>query len=270
MKLIEKNGVKFFRFDNLENSGFVRHCFSTRVGGVSLGALESLNLGYSRGDKRENVTENFKRICEANEMDFEKMVFGKQVHGTAVKRVRADEKGCGALFESKIEGYDGFVTNEPSVVLVTFHADCVPLFFADSENRAVGLSHSGWKGTAMNMAAATVEKMKAEFGTDPQKLICAIGPSIGKCCFEVDFPVADEFLTKFGFASEFVEKRKDGKYMIDLWGINKRLLIEAGVREENIEVTHECTKCNGKLFYSHREMGEKRGSMAAFMSVREF
>ncbi|MCQ4725825.1 peptidoglycan editing factor PgeF [Anaerotignum faecicola] len=270
MKLYEKDGVKYFKFDNIEKLGFVNHCFSTRIGGVSEGCFESLNLGYSRGDRKEAVTENFRRICTANGMDYKKLVFGSQVHGNNIKRAGIDDCGCGVVFQSGISGFDGFVTNEPSVVLVTFHADCVPIFFADPVNKAIGLSHSGWKGTVLDMAGMSVRKMQEEFGSKPEDLICAIGPSIGKCCFEVDLPVADEFKNTLTFSSEYIERKENGKYMVDLWGINKRLLTKAGVKEENIEVTNECTKCSGGLFYSHRKMGDKRGSLAALMSIREF
>lgn len=271
MKLCEKNGVKYFTFDNIEKTGFVNHCFSTRAGGVSNGCYDSLNLGYTRGDVRENVTENFRRICEANGMDYKKMVFGSQVHDTKVKIAKEEDCGCGVLFPSEIEGYDGFATNKKGVVIVTFHADCVPIFFVDPVKKAVALSHAGWKGTVLNMAGSTVKKMAEEFGSKAVDIVCAIGPSIGQCCFEVDKPVADEFKKELGFAAEFIEERKDiGKYMIDLWGINKRLLMEAGVPEENIEVTDFCTKCHSELFYSHRNMGGNRGSLAAFISIKEF
>ncbi|MGE4214503.1 MAG: peptidoglycan editing factor PgeF [Anaerotignaceae bacterium] len=270
MKLCEKNGVKFFTFENIEKMGIVNHCFSTRIGGVSEGKLSSLNLGYNRGDNRESVTENFKRICEANHMDYKKMVFGKQIHDTKIKTVTKNNCGCGIVFESQIDGFDGYITNEPEVVLVTFHADCVPLFFVDKAKKVIGLSHSGWKGTVRKMVKATVQEMQRVFGCNPTDIVAAIGPSIGGCCFQVDKPVVDEFINKIPFASEYIrnDESLEGKYKIDLWGINRDLMIEAGILPENIEITDYCTMCHDDLFYSHRKMGEERGSLAAFLSLK--
>lgn len=270
MKLYETNGVKYFKFDNLENLGFVNHCFSTRVGGVSQGEFESLNLSYSRGDKRENVDENFKRICEANNMDYKKLVFGKQIHDNKVMEVSQKDAGCGVLFRSEIEGFDGFMTNKPETVLVTFHADCVSLFFVDTKNKAIALSHSGWKGTVRKIAKETVRRMIEVYGTNPEDIVAAIGPSIGKCCFQVSLPVAEEFRDSMDFADKYIaaDLSEKGKYKIDLWEINKELMIESGIKEENIEITDRCTMCDENLFYSHRKMGDKRGSLAGFISLK--
>jgi uncharacterized protein, YfiH family len=270
MKLCEKNGVKFFTFENIEKTGIVNHCFSTRVGGVSEGKFKSLNLAYNRGDNRERVTENFKRICQDNDMDYTKMVFGKQIHDTKIKNVTTGDCGCGVAFESNIDGFDGYITNQPDVVLVTFHADCVPLFFVDTVKKVIGLSHSGWKGTVRKMVKATVKEMQTVFGCNPKDIVAAIGPSIGECCFQVDKPVVDEFLTEMEFASKYIrnDQNAEGKFKIDLWGINRELMIEAGILAKNIEVTEYCTMCHEDLFYSHRKMGEERGSLAAFLSLK--
>lgn len=270
MKLCEKNGVKFFTFENIEKTGIVNHCFSTRIGGVSEGNLSSLNLGYNRGDKREKVTENFKRICQANDMDYKKMVFGKQIHDTKIKKITKEDCGCGVVFESQITDFDGYITNEPDVVLVTFHADCVPLFFVDTIKKVIGLSHSGWKGTVRKMSVATVLEMQKVFGCNSKDIVAAIGPSIGGCCFQVDKPVVDEFLAEMSFASKYIrnDENSEGKFKIDLWGINRELMIQSGILPENIEVTNYCTMCHDDLFYSHRKMGEDRGSLAAFLSLK--
>lgn len=270
MRLCENNGVKFFTFDNLKNTGIVNHCFSTRIGGVSQGRLESLNLGYSRGDVKERVTENFKRICQANGMDYKKMVFGKQIHDTKIKTVTKEDCGCGAVFESKISGFDGYITNEPEVVLVTFHADCVPLFFVDPIRKVIGLSHSGWRGTVKKIAMETVKEMQKAFNCNPQHMIAAIGPSIGGCCFQVDQPVVNEFLNEMPFVGQYIhcDENEKGKFKIDLWGINRELMMKAGIPSENIQVTDYCTMCHDDLFYSHRKMGEERGSLAAFLSLK--
>ena len=216
------------------------------------------------------MTENFKRICQANGMNYEKMVFGKQIHETRIKTVTKADCGCGVVFESQISEFDGYITNEPEVVLVTFHADCVPLFFVDPVKKVIGLSHSGWKGTVKKMAKVTIEQMQKVFGCNPKDMVAAIGPSIGGCCFQVDAPVVDEFMKEMSFAHKYIHKDEsmEEKFKIDLWGINKELMVEAGISAENIEITDYCTMCHNELFYSHRRMGEDRGSLAAFLSLK--
>jgi YfiH family protein len=262
----EKNNVKYCVFENLENSGLVNHCFSTRIGGVSKGVYESLNISYTRGDKKENVDENLKRLSNAVGFNPKNIVCGKQIHKTHVLNVGKKDCGC------DICGYDGYVTDEPCVVLCTFHADCVPLYFLDVKKKVIALSHAGWRGTAARMAEATVKKMTDTYGCNPQDIIVAIGPSIGKCCFQVDEPVVKEFRKNIDFTNDFIfndENDKD-RYKIDLWGVNKKLMEEAGIPEKNIEVTNLCTKCSPELFYSHRNMGNNRGSMAAYLMLKEF
>ena len=253
-------------FENLEDTGLVSHCFTTRIGGVSDGVFESLNVSYTRGDRKENVDENLKRLYVAMDFSQDKTVSGHQVHKTEVLDV--DYDCCG----KSITGYDGYITDKPGIVLCTFHADCVPLFFLDPVKKVIALSHSGWRGTAGRIAEATISKMNKLYGCSPEDILAAIGPSIGKCCFQIDRPVVEEFYRKIEFSKEYIEEDKsaDGYFKADLWGINKRLMTEAGIIDKNIEVTDKCTMCSPDLFFSHRKMGEKRGSMAAFLSLKEF
>ena len=167
------------------------------------------------------------------------------------------------------EEADGFVTNEKGIVLVTFHADCVPLYFVDIRNKAIGMAHAGWRGTAGAMAEKMLECMKKEYGTESSDVKVGIGPSIGACCFQVDDPVVNIFNDNFDFAHKYItDDTEKGKYKIDLWGVNKELLIRNGVKAENIEIGNICTKCNPDIFYSHRVMGEQRGTMAAFLFLK--
>lgn len=265
MKIVNKNGLQVCHFENLEKTGLVNHCFTTRIGGVSQNEFESLNVSFTRGDKKENVEENLKRVAEAEGFDLSKLTDGHQIHKTNILNI--DYSHC----RTHIEGYDGYITNKPGIVLCTYHADCVPLFFLDPVKKVIGLSHSGWRGTAAGIAKETVKKMQAWYDTNPEDIVAAIGPSIGKCCFQVDKPVVDEFRKNMSFADEFITDDLSCKdhYKIDLWGINKRLMTESGIKEENIEVTDKCTMCNEKLFFSHRRMGSLRGSMAAYLSLKE-
>ena len=268
MNLNRKDGVCFLTFPSFEALPFLRHAFSTRLGGVSENEFASLNLSFGRGDPDENVRENYRRLCAAAGFAFDSLVSSSQVHGTAVRRVGRGNRGEG-FTRPKPSGVDGMVTDEPGVTLVTHYADCVPLFFADPVRGAVGLSHSGWRGTAAEIGAETVRTMQREFGTDPKDLVCGIGPSIGPCCFEVDAPVYEVFAAKEELSpAEWTREDGGGKYHVDLWEANRRILMKAGVPAERISVSSLCTKCRPELLYSHRASGGKRGGLAAFLALR--
>lgn len=173
------------------------HCFSTRFGGVSEGALASLNLGTHRGDRPENVLENYARLGRAAGFAPEETVFTKQVHSALVERVGRADCGRGLQWEAE-HGVDGLVTNEPGVALTIFSADCTPVLLFDPIARAIGAAHAGWRGTAAGIAARAVEAMQREFGCRPENIRAAIGPCIGPCCFETDADVPDAMRAALG------------------------------------------------------------------------
>lgn len=211
--------LPLLKYPLLEQTGIVEHCFTTRIGGVSKGIYESLNLSFTRGDEDAAVRENFRRLAGAMKTDVSKFVFTDQTHTTNVRRVTAEDAGKGIVKERDYTDIDGLITNEPGLVLSTFYADCVPLYFVDPVHRAIGMSHSGWKGTVGKMGAATITAMKREFGTEAKDLVCAIGPSICQDCYEVSEDVADAFKEAFpGHADEILLDKKNGKYQLDLWG----------------------------------------------------
>ena len=169
---------------------------------------------------------------------------------------------------------DGLLTNMPGVTLVTFFADCVPLYFVDQKHRAIGLAHSGWRGTVNRMGEKMIHAMEREYGSAPEDLICCVGPSICSDCYEVGEDVADNFRDTFSKedCEAIVLPSKTGmigKRQLDLWEANRRILLEAGVPEKNISVTDICTKCNPDKLFSHRAMGEKRGNLCAFLALKE-
>ena len=260
----EVDGIVFFTFNNLTQNG-IKHLFSTRIGGVSKGKFASMNLSFSRDDAK-SVSENFKRIAQLG-FPLGKMVLSNQIHESKVKRVFDSDCGKGILIKSDIIGVDGLMTNEQGVVLVTFYADCVPLYFYDPEKKAIALSHAGWRGTLAEIGKGTIEQMEIEFGSNPSDILIGIGASICKDCFEVGSEVADAFMEKLSYSSDFIKQSQsnDDKFFIDVRGINKQALINAGVLERNIEISDICTKTNPDTFYSHRAMGIERGSMAAFL-----
>jgi len=261
--------VPYYAFPSLDELGFVRHGFSTKLGGVSKGIYESMNLSFTRGDNKDDVTENFRRFCHAIGVDHYNVVISAQEHHTVVRAVTKDDCGRGILRDCGYTDVDGLMTDVPGVVLCTQYADCVPLLFADPVRRVVAASHSGWKGTVAQIGAVTVERMHEEYGCDPKDIIACIAPSIGPCCFEVDTPVYDEF-AKLSVADDSVlHDDGNGKYHIDLWEVNRRILLAAGVLPEHITVTDICTKCHSDVFWSHRVTGPERGSLAAFIAISE-
>ena len=153
---------------------------------------------------------------------------------------------------------------------MTFYADCVPLYFVDRTHRAIGLSHSGWRGTVKAMGQETIKAMKEAFGTRPEDLVVCIGPSICADCYEVGPEVAEEFAQAFSQTchSAILEKKPDGKYQLDLWRANQIVLEEAGLKPENISVTNICTHCNPDLLFSHRRSAERRGNLCAFLCLK--
>ena len=261
--------LPLLKYPLLEQTGIVEHCFTTRIGGVSKGIYESLNLSFTRGDEDAAVRENFRRLAGAMKTDVSKFVFTDQTHTTNVRRVTAEDAGKGIVKERDYTDIDGLITNEPGLVLSTFYADCVPLYFVDPVHRAIGMSHSGWKGTVGKMGEVTITAMKREFGTEAKDLVCAIGPSICQDCYEVSEDVADAFKEAFpGHADEILLDKKNGKYQLDLWRTNEIVLTEAGVLKENIAVTNICTCCNPDLLFSHRASHGKRGNLGAFIYLR--
>ena len=269
--MIRKNfvkGVCFLTFPELSKYSFINHAFSTKIGGVSSDEFSSMNLSFGRGDSDENVIENYYKICDACEFDYNSLVASHQVHGTNV--VSVSEKDCGkGIYKSKFaDGVDGLITNKKGVTLVTYFADCVPLYFVDIKKKVIALSHAGWRGTVNLIGAKTVKKMSEDYGSNISDIICAIGPAIGSCCFEVNEDVKKEF-EKLNLDDNLIIKNfNNGKYTIDLWTANKQILLNCGISEENIITADMCTACNKDILFSHRATNGKRGGMAAFLCLK--
>lgn len=268
-KEVTKEGVPYLSSTVLESIDGLVQGFSTRLGGVSEGDLSSMNLSFSRGDKKESVEENFRRISKAMGFSPEQMVFSAQTHTTNVRVVTKEDRGTGFLFPVKWEDVDGLVTDQEDVVLVTFYADCVPLYLVDPVKRVIGLSHSGWKGTVGKMGYATVQTMVREFGCDPADLFAVIGPSICQDCYEVSSDVIEEIKKAFPrdtWQKLFYEKT-DGKFQLNLWEANRQVFLMSGIPEEQITLPDLCTCCNPTLLFSHRASHGKRGNLAAFLGL---
>ena len=268
--LLENRNIPLLTFPALTQTGCVRHGFTTRAGGASSGIFATMNLSSHRGDDPAAVRENFRRIAQALETDASRFVFTDQTHTTNVRVVTEEDAGKGLVKPQDYTDTDGLVTNVPGLMLTAFFADCVPLYFVDPVRRAIGLSHSGWKGTVNRMGAVTVRLMQETYGTDPADLVCAIGPSICMDCYEVSSDVADAFAEEFSdHTDEILLSKGHSKYQLDLWQSNRIVLEEAGVLPEHISVTDICTCCNPDLLFSHRASKGKRGNLGAFLALRE-
>ena len=247
----------------------VRHAFSTRMGGVSKGAYSTMNFSFTRGDDPAAVRENYKRMAAAIGVDENRMVLTFQTHTTNVRLVRPEDEGKGIIRERDYRDVDGLITDRPGVTLVSFFADCVPLYFLDTKNKAIGLSHSGWRGTVNRMGEKTLTEMTKAFGTDPSDVIACIGPSICRDCYEIGPEVAEEFYKAFHtkYHDKLLYKKDNGKYQLDLWEANRIILTEAGIPSSQISVTDICTRCNPEYLFSHRAAAEKRGNLCAFLCL---
>lgn len=269
--LIDNDDILYFTFNGLENTGIVKHCFSSRLGGVSKGHLSTMNLSYTRGDEKECVDENYCRIAKVLGCEIEDIVCSDQTHTINVRKVTADDKGKGIVKPKDYKDIDGLITNESGIALATFYADCVPLYIVDPVHHAIGLSHSGWRGTVKRMGAVTLKKMEEEYGTKPQDVYVAIGPSICQDCYEVSKDVADEFREAFlaqRDEDKLLYQKSEEKFLLNLWYANYCVFREAGVPEKNIEVTDVCTCCNPDILFSHRASKGMRGNLGAFLMLK--
>lgn len=242
------------------------HCFSTRYGGVSEGAFSSLNLGTHRGDRPHNVLENYHILGKAVGFNPKNTVFTKQIHSDIVERVGKAECGHG-LIVPVAEGCDGLITDEPEVALTVFSADCTPVLLYDPVVGAVGAVHAGWRGTAAAIAAKAACKMVEEFHCQPENLRAAIGPCISACCFATDADVPEAMLAAFGAEAEQMICSADEKYYVNLKELNALALRRVGVKK--IDIAPQCTACEPERFWSHRRVGNHRGSLAAIIMLKE-
>ena len=269
-RINQQDGVTFLSFPLLEKTGVVVCGFSTRLGGVSRGCCESMNLSFTRGDDPEAVMENYRRIGHALGISPEQIVCSDQTHTVNVRKVGRDDCGNGITKPKPYRDVDGLITDEAQVALATFYADCVPLYLVDPEKKAIGLAHSGWRGTVGKIGKATVEAMRREYGCRPEAIRTVIGPSICQECYEVSEDVAEAFKKAYdpGLWDRLMTRREDGKYQLNLWEACRENLLEAGILPEHISMPEICTCCNPGFLFSHRASKGKRGNLAAFLMLK--
>ncbi len=267
----ECGGLKYLSFSPLESYKNLVHGFSTRIGGVSKGYCESLNLGFERGDDESCVWTNIGLLADAAGFNADKIAFPNQKHTNNIRVVDSYE-GLGIKPDKNGYPIDGQVTDIPGVTLFAYGADCTPVYLYDDVHKAIGLCHSGWRGTVNAITCDTVSLMKQQYNTVPKDLIAVIGPSISSKAYEVGADVANEFIGKYGICVDddsLIVKNgmRQGKYQLDLWQANYINLKNSGLSDSNIYISGICTYSERELMFSHRRDGDKRGVMAAFMAV---
>ena len=290
--------LEYLSFPMLDDTGLIKNIFSTRLGGVSEGMFSSLNLAFGRGDDDQKVLENFKRVAAVLGTSSENMVRSSQTHTTNIKIVTGSDLGKGIVRPNEESDIDGLITKEKGLVLVNSYADCVPLYFVDPVNEVIGLAHSGWRGTAGCIGAQMIAQMQSHFGTRPEDIVAAIGPSICRECYEVSEDVARIFAVleqeksealkkiqqsgiyeglsddgseeRFPRESKIVTEGKAyGKYQLDLWLANAAILVDAGICPEKLSITDICTCHNPEYLFSHRASQGQIGALQAFLMLRE-
>lgn len=254
----------------LEKDG-VGHAFSTRLGGVStLPHTASMNVGFGRGDDDDTVRENIKILCRAAGVSFASLIGSAQYHTSNVRYVSAADAGEGITKDNPSPS-DAFITDCRGVSMIVRTADCTPILLAAEKSDGspvAGAAHAGWKGT-VNLIGENLVTASLSLGADIETVRIAIGPCIGKCCFEVkeDFIEAVKSARGADFAARHIERRGE-KYFADITGMNVDILTSCGVARGNIDVSGACTVCEAKTYHSHRASGGVRGTMGSVIGIK--
>jgi YfiH family protein len=259
-------GTGLYCAEALDKAGGVSHGFSTREGGITVDPPKaSLNLSWTRCGSPEEVIANFKIFAEGAGIDYDDMAVVNHEHGANVLRIAHEHRGCG-FYKDPLPPCDGIITDDPTVTLVTSHADCGAYFFYDPVHRAIGMAHAGWKGTLLRIGAEMARRMAEEFDTDPSDIIAATGPCICRDCFEVDADLGEKFQSEFGYPG-ISRPGRQGKAYVDLELAAAVQFVEAGIRPESITLMNACTYENRQHFFSHRRDKGITGSMAAYIKL---
>jgi YfiH family protein len=261
-----KNNICFLTLPNWEEHG-ARVLFSTRHGGISKGCYSSMNMALHVGDDPEAVLANRQLLMELAGHNLSQMICCQQVHGNRVVAVDSSHAGCGSVrFEDALPDTDGLATATPGLVLTTFYADCIPVFFYDPVRRVVALSHSGWKGTLNSITAKTLQVMYDRFQCQASDMMIYIGPGISQCCFEVQADLADKVISAFPNDRDIIIMDQN-RIKWDLKETIRRCAVNNGVAENRINVSPWCTSCHTECFYSFRKEQGHTGRMAAMITL---
>ena len=259
----EKEGVKYLELEEFKNFG-VGAYFTSRKGGVSLVEYTSLNFSPAVGDDNSNVKKNLLIISRVLNFKLENVISLNQVHGDDIY-IYSKSKDDNGFF---VQDGDAIVTNKKFPVLLTYYADCVPLFFFDPINQIVALAHAGRRGTFLQIGLKTLQRLKDIYGTCIKNCFVGIGPSICGDCYQVNKKIINNFTREFSFADKIIF-RKEEDYFLDPGLCNYYMMKKAGVQEKRLIYCDICTYENPELFYSYRRDGEKTGRMIALITFEK-
>jgi YfiH family protein len=288
-----KSRIEVIQVPAWKNWPWLVHGFSTRTGGVTTAFRPAqrsgeLNLGFSPSDVRENVLENRRRLLDALGAPGAQLITLRQIHSSLVRRISHAD-----LERSQPWKGDGFMTDEPGLLLGIQTADCIPVLVADVRRKAVAAFHAGWRGTLKRIVENGVGRMRAEFRSRPEDLVAAIGPGIAACCYAVGEEVRSEFASQFAYAPELFTEVSDSdpireKYPLlfltarapghsnlgpslhlDLFEANRRQLLDAGLRPDAITVVGDCTRCHNNRYFSYRAEQGFTGRLLSVAGIRQ-
>jgi YfiH family protein len=264
--LAKKKTIEYWQSTLLNDCDFLVNAFCTRRGGVSRDDYKSLNMSFGEGDEEFRVLQNWDRLATAFAIPIEQFLVVNQVHGDAIFVIKPQ----GPYFSSRGElNYDAIVTNRTNLAICIKTADCVPVFIVDKVKKVIAVVHAGWRSSALDISAKVIRLMQTQYGSQPADILAAIGPSIGRCCYEVDAATAASFRRQNNNRFFLHPGRRPDSWLLDLAEANRRQFLEAGVDESNIEVSGSCTACNQDMFFSHRGSGGITGRQINFMMIKE-
>jgi len=263
--LEKKNDIAYLQAPQLKTCDFLTHAFCTRLGGASQDDYKSLNMSFREGDEEFRVLANWDKLAMAFDIPLENFLVLNQVHGDNIFVI----KPHGDYFTSREAlNYDAIVTNRANLAICIKTADCVPVFIVDRVKKVIAAVHAGWRGSALGISGKAVRLMQSQFGSEPQDLLAAIGPSIGKCCYEVDAIAAESFCHQKNAADFLLPGKRKDKWMLDLVEANRRQILDCGIPDINIEAAGLCTTCHQDAFFSHRGSGGVTGRQINFMMIK--
>lgn len=267
MGVLSFDRLKLLTIDAFQANGLVTHAFCTRLGGVSQGPYRSLNFDPTVGDSRENVNQNKEILGAAMKIDPERIFIANQVHGDQVLVLEGDPRERSFVYHHL--DYDAIITKERGIAIGVLTADCLPILLLDPNKEVIGVIHSGWRGTCLNICGNVIYKLKKEFEINPKDILVGVGPCIGPCCYEVDIKVIRSIKNSSTQWKDFIKPLKTNRYSLNLVGLNVQQLIDAGIEKENVHYANVCTACHSKLFFSHRAGEGKTGRQLSFIQLNE-
>ncbi len=250
-----KDNIRYILIPKLKELG-LNHCFTTI----------DMNMSFKYGSSQDKIKENHKKTLEFMGIEPIEIFSSIQEHSKNITAIKDINQGEKYEIGRVIQNNDGLITNLKNIALISKYADCTPIILYDPIKRVHGNIHSGWKGTLKKIGIYGVSAMVNNYGSNPNDIIAVLGPSIGKNVFEVDMDVKELFENEFNFHNEIISKKSNKKYLIDLQETNKRLLMEMGIKEENITIIDLSSKSNPML-HSYRRDKDKFGLMGVITSL---